>query len=201
MNDVAVTPLTRDDLAVAADLLARAYRDNPLTFALLGDDAATRLQAGTAIHRLRIASMHQPPLVARRDGRIVAVCGFDPPGGSRMSPEDGRQMLEALSRAGPDVVPRAQTMLAEFNRHNPGDRHWHLGPVGVDPDCQGLGIGSLLAQRFCEMIDARGAPAFLETDQEKNARLYAKFGFETVDHAPVLGVPMWFMLRAAARHV
>jgi hypothetical protein len=48
-------------------------------------------------------------------------------------------------------------------------------------------------------MDAEGALAFLETDQEKNARLYEKFGFVTVDEVQVIGVPMWFMIRHPSR--
>jgi hypothetical protein len=52
-----------------------------------------------------------------------------------------------------------------------------------------------MLERFCAMMDSEGALAYLETDSEANARLYEKFGFETVETAPILSVPMWFQLR------
>ena len=198
MIEVAVTELRRDEIALAGSLLGRAYRDNPLTFALLANDADLRLRVGAEIHRLRIASMQPPPLAARRGVALVGVCGFDPPSGSRMSADDQRRLLETLSQGGPDVLRKAQRMVSEFERRAPKGRYWHLGPVGVAPDLQGLGIGSLMAERFCARMDAQGEPAYLETDQEKNVRLYEKFGFATVDEALVLGVRMWFMVREPA---
>jgi ribosomal protein S18 acetylase RimI-like enzyme len=86
-------------------------------------------------------------------------------------------------------------MLADWAGRAPKESHWHLGPVGVQPGQQGRGIGSAMLERFCAMMDAERALAYLETDSEANARLYEKFGFVTIEVAPILGVPMWFQLR------
>jgi hypothetical protein len=40
--------------------------------------------------------------------------------------------------------------------------------------------------------------AYLETEHKENVRLYEKFGFVIVDQAPVLGIPMWRMIRRPA---
>ena len=39
--------------------------------------------------------------------------------------------------------------------------------------------------------------AYLETDQQRNVRLYERFGFEVQDTDMVLGVKNWFMWRKA----
>jgi predicted N-acetyltransferase YhbS len=116
-----------------------------------------------------------------------------------MSPEQQRQMLTILSQAGPDVLGKAQEMLTEFGKHVPSHRLWKLGPVAVVPDLQGQGVGSRMVEQFCTRMEALGDPACLDTDQIKNVRLYEKFGFDVVDEAAVLGVPMWFMARPATK--
>lgn len=198
MPEFTVTELTQDELSFAAGLLGRAYRDNLLTFALLGDDPELRLRVTEGIMQIRIESMERLPLAARRDGRIVGACGFEPPGGSNMSPENQRRMVETLSLGGPDVLSKAQAMRAEWAGLAPSERHWHLGPVGVEPGLQGKGIGSIMVERFCGWMDAEGEMAYLETEHEENVRLYEKFGFVIVDQAPVLGIPMWRMIRRPA---
>ena len=198
MPEFTITELTQDELSFAAGLLGRAYRDNLLTFALLGDDPELRLRVTEGIMQIRIESMERLPLAARRDGRIVGACGFEPPGGSNMSPENQRRMVEMLSLGGPDVLSKAQAMRAEWAGLAPGERHWHLGPVGVEPGLQGKGIGSIMVERFCGWMDAEGEMAYLETEHEENVRLYEKSGFVIVDQAPVLGIPMWRMIRRPA---
>ena len=190
-----IASLGADELAGAAALLGRAYRDNPLTFALLGNDPHVRESVTAEIFELRIRAMDPPPLGARGPAGLVGACGFDAPGGSRITPESQRRLAEVFASAGEGVFPRAMSMLSEFGRHTPSESHWHLGPVGVELDRQGEGIGSAMLQAFCARMDEQNAASFLETDQEQNASLYEKFGFVTVETASVIGVPMWFMAR------
>lgn len=190
-----VSEIHPEELPRAAELLGRAYRDNPLTLALLGEDPEVRWRTNEAVFGMRIASMQPVPLVVRDGGRVVGACGFDSPGGSKITQDDMVRVMAAWTAVGPDVPRKAMEMLADWRTKTPAEPHWNLGPVGVDPEYHGRGIGSAMVAAFCEMMDAEGANAFLETDLEKNANLYTKFGFETIHHAPSLGVPMWFMLR------
>jgi GNAT superfamily N-acetyltransferase len=82
----------------------------------------------------------------------------------------------------------------EWARHDPLNQHWHLGPVGVLPSHQGKGIGTKLLNRFCQEVDACSAPAYLETDTDKNVRFYERFGFEVVNETQIFDVKnrnMW----------
>jgi hypothetical protein len=46
-------------------------------------------------------------------------------------------------------------------------------------------------------MDDCGMLLYLETDKSENVPFYQKFGFTVVAEADVLGVPNWFMSRAA----
>ncbi|MEO6198189.1 MAG: GNAT family N-acetyltransferase [Dehalococcoidia bacterium] len=194
MPGAKLVELDPGDIPAVARLLGLAYRDNPLTIALLGDDSETRLRVGERIHAIRIAAM-EAPIVVRVGNEIVGVYGLEPPGSAPMSPEQQRQMLAALSDAGSGVLARAQEMLGRFAKYAPTEGHWKLGPVAVAPHLHGSSIGSRMVEHFCARIDALGSLSCLDTDQVRNVRLYERYGFEVVAEAPVLGVPMWFMAR------
>jgi GNAT superfamily N-acetyltransferase len=196
--EITVSKMRSEELGEASALLGLAYRDNPMMFVLYGDDPEVRRRTTQETFALRIKPMFPVPLVVREGDRVVGVCGFDPPSGSPLTPDNMAQFLALLSAVGPDVPRKAIEMLSDWRTRTPPEPHWNLGPVGVDPAHHGKGIGSALVRAFGEMVDAGGSPAFLETDLEKNARLYAKFGFEIIDQATVIGIPMWFMWRPAS---
>ena len=71
----------------------------------------------------------------------------------------------------------------------------HLGPIGVIPEVQGQHIGSRLMTRYCEALAATGEIGYLETDRLENVAFYRRFGFETMQEVPVIGVTNYFMSR------
>ena len=85
--------------------------------------------------------------------------------------------------------------LGVWEKHDPEERHWHLGPLTVDAHLQGRGVGSRLMQVFCAQMYAAREDAYLETDKLENARFYERFGFELISEQEVLGVTNYFMLR------
>jgi ribosomal protein S18 acetylase RimI-like enzyme len=195
MPDIEIGKLRRDELPAAGALLGRAYRDNPWMIALLGDDPRERYRVLETMQGLRIAPLEPPSLVARRSGILVGVCGFDAPVRASPSPEDMKVFFDVAAGVSPGIIPRLQEMLVEFDRRAPKEPHWHLGPVGVDVDAQRQGIGGRMLERFCQILDAKGDICSLETEEWDNVRLYERFGWVTVEEAPVLGVPGWFMIR------
>jgi ribosomal protein S18 acetylase RimI-like enzyme len=196
--EIAVSEMQPDELTQAAELLGRAYRDNPLTIALFGDDPEVRARTNEVVFERRMASMQPAPLVVRDEGRVIGVCGFDAPGGSKMTQHDFMKVMETWEEAGPDVPQRMMSMLQEWRKRTPDEPHWNLGPVGVSVDRHGQGIGSAMVRAFCEMLDTRREPSFLETDTEKNTRLYEKFGYQIIEHVTIMDVPTWFMWRPAS---
>jgi len=96
-----------------------------------------------------------------------------------------------------DINWRKSVWHAEWARHEPLNQHWHLGPIGVLPAYQGIGIGTMLMERFSKEVDACMAEAYLETDVDKNVRFYEKFGFKVVSESEIFNVKNRYMLRAS----
>ena len=94
-----------------------------------------------------------------------------------------------------DIEWRKSVWHTEWARHEPKSQHWHLGPIGVLPSHHGLGIGSMLMERFCMEVDACKAEAYLETDVDKNVRFYEKFGFKVISESDIFNVKNRYMLR------
>ena len=70
-----------------------------------------------------------------------------------------------------NIIWRKSVWFKEWAKHDPVEQHWHLGPIGVLPTHQGLGVGSTLMDRFCKEVDFCMAKAYLETDLD-NSHLY-----------------------------
>jgi ribosomal protein S18 acetylase RimI-like enzyme len=96
---------------------------------------------------------------------------------------------------GPRTAARIGKWVSDWRRRDPDEPHVHLGPLAVDRELQGQGIGSVMLAEHCRRLDADGALGYLETDKAENVRFYSKQGYEVVDEAPVIGVRCWFMRR------
>ncbi len=183
------------------DVVSRGMRDNPVNVAAFGEDPEIRRRRfRKLVTAMFSVSDLSHTLVARReDGVVVGVCGMLPPGNCQ--PDLGQQLrlLPTLLSLGPRVAGRLMRWMGAWQRHDPDERHWHLGPLAVDAHLQGEGVGSRMMRVFCARMDAAGEDAYLETDKPINVRFYERFGFEIVGEQEVLGVTNWFMLRRAGR--
>jgi len=90
---------------------------------------------------------------------------------------------------------RLMSWLGAWEKRDPSERHDHLGPIGVDPEAQGQGVGWRLMERYCEQLDREAADGYLETDKPENVAFYRRFGFETTGSMPILDVTNYFMWR------
>jgi GNAT superfamily N-acetyltransferase len=76
-------------------------------------------------------------------------------------------------------------------------KHWYLWLLGVEPEQQGQGIGSLLLEPVLSRADQEGCPCYLETQTEENVAFYRNHGFEVVHEGelPNQGPMIWNMVR------
>ena len=195
MIEVAVTELNRHELKFAAGVLGRSFRDNPVTIAIHGSDPLRRMRSAERVFGSFVSLLEQPPLAARRGEWIVGICGMAPPGTCQAPLLKQLRFMPAVLRDGPMAALRTLRVMNEWKKRDPKDRHWHVGPVGVEPGLQGMAVGSQMMERFSARMDAEGELAYLETDKPENVRFYERFGFVTVDEALVLGMRNWFMRR------
>ena len=197
-----VRSLELSELEAAGQLLARAFRDNPLNVAVVG--AGDRRRYRSNLHGMR-------SLLSAALGRAQVLVTEASPGELTgalvaMSPDCyplppaalGVQLRTAFGQ-GPRTVSRWGRIYDTLNEIHPVQAHAYLGVLGVAPALQRGGLGAALLASWLGSVDADGLPSYLETDRERNVGFYAKAGFEVSQQSTVLDVPVWCMWREARR--
>ena len=193
MTDVEVLWLTGpDQIAQAGGVAARALRDDPDWTAVSGDPLV-RLEllygmfAGSR-GAARVAGV-------RRGGRLLGVAAAVAPGrcvGATLPPEARTLEPPSADASDADRLVHFRSVLAE---HDPEEPHWHVGPVGVEPGFQSMGMGRAVMELLCEEFDEHGRVSWLKTVKPENVRFYAGLGFEVAEESSMLSAHLWFMRR------
>jgi len=191
-----VRPVAPAEVDLAAELLVRAFLDDPVaSFVFPG---GRRRRAGLrSFFRTQIRRQYLPHghVYTTADRKGVAVWG--PPDRPR---RPVRELMELLPTApylvGPHLVP-ALRLLGEVDSLHPKEPHWYLATLGTEPARQGTGVGSALLTEALGRVDEEGMPAYLESSKARNVPLYARYGFEVIDelHPRGGGPVMWRMWR------
>jgi ribosomal protein S18 acetylase RimI-like enzyme len=196
-----IRTITTSEVQLAAAVIGRGMRDNPLHIAAFGGDPTFREESLAGVFRAFLAmEVATKGLVvgAFKNGSLVGVCGMMRPGCCQLVPPERIALLpKLLWNCGIGGTRKLLSQFGNWSKHDPARPHWHLGPVGIETEMQGQGIGSLLLREFCRIVDGEKATAWLETDKEINVSFYRKHGFDVVAEDRVNGVPNWFMDRKA----
>jgi GNAT superfamily N-acetyltransferase len=179
------------------DMLSRAFGRNPIHRAAFGDRAVecnrTFFRAGLSLFRGR-------RLVALQGQRIVGFAHWvEAPGCQHSAGQRARLLPVMLGGFGVRSTIRVGSWLSAWARHDAEGPHSHFGPIGVDPEAQGCGVGRALMVRYCAGLDDASAPGYLETDEPRNVAFYQRFGFQVIQEAMVIGTPTFFMARPVGR--
>src|SRR4029453_1719673 len=185
MDGIQIRRMAANNLGAACKVLGPAFVDNPNTLVVArGHRARAQRLTESGARFAKLGRHYSHVLVAEDKGRVVGVLN------AIQWPNCQLRLSEKLKLAPP--------MIWVWANHDSGERHWHLGPIGVHPELQGRGIGKALLAAFLDMADARGTPAYLETDVDRNVALYERFGFKVIDQEAISGVNNRFMWREAA---
>ncbi len=190
-NTFNISLMELHDINECARVLSIAMLNNPLHVAVLrGNGESHRV----IIEKMFIDLFNKRPgitFVAKEDNKIVGVMRMKSCCGS--TPEDNFEKQKQDN----SVKYRIAFWHREWALRDPGEQHWHLGPIGVLPSNRGLGLGSRLMELFCQEVDKCSAKAFLETDLDENVLFYKKFGFKIVSTSNIFDVESRYMARAA----
>ena len=193
--------LQSDQQQPAAEMLSRAFFNDPLMVYYLPDEARReRVLPTLMLASLRYCLYYGE--VFTTDHLEGAACWL-PPGGTSLN-------IWGLIRSGLGVVSLTLGFEAfrRIQQIEPGvDRihraslpgpHWYLMILGVDPSRQGQGIGGQLIET--KMAEARkaGLPCYLETMTENDVVFYRKHGFDVVFETdlPPVGLHTWMMVHS-----
>ena len=201
-----VRDLAPEELPLAGAVAGRALADSPTFRWVMGPDAKARVGGSLDVFVGFVSTMPPPQLGAFLGSHIVGVAAAAAPGTciGAVAGDELRTPPEAIGPPGDDS--RSLVVWSLFCGHDLAERHWHVGPVSVEPGLQGAGIGGALLTALCTRMDTDGEVAWLETDKPANVVFYRRHGFEVVEEVvapdPALAAASdgeafttWFMRR------
>jgi ribosomal protein S18 acetylase RimI-like enzyme len=187
------------DGAGAIETLARAFdADPPLNWVIRQDSQrakAFREFFGVSFHRMTL-----PFGCVDIAGDYEGVALWTPPGKWQLGLLDELAMLPAFLRV--LSIARFPSRFRGINKlqsHHPKQPHYYLFAMGVKPELQGRGVGSVLLKHRLATCDLEKMPAYLEASTPGSRALYERLGFVSreeirmADDAP----PVWAMWREA----
>jgi GNAT superfamily N-acetyltransferase len=181
----------------AADVLARAFVDDPLVMAICDAPAADRLRRMAWGFRVSIRShwlAEQPAWVVRVNGAPIAVVLITRPYPRSHRGADFLFALRGIFHVGIGSGLRGMRASEAISAQSPPQPFTYLRTLGVDPDLHGRGFGSQLVHRVLETAPPT-LPVYLETSKQENLSFYARHGFRCRGEFRCLGVPVWRLIR------
>lgn len=188
----------------AAEVLTRAFADDPIYTYVL-PDRDIRLRATHRMWEALLAAALRYGEVYTTPTRQGVACWMAP-GRTEITLAQSARTGFGLMRAILAFPPASRQRFLGIARHTDELRRrdmqrlfWYLWVIGVDPACQGHGIGSQLMQPVLARADAQGLPCYLETETERNVAFYERCGFRVLRSGQAPGHPirLWTMVRKA----
>jgi len=189
-----------DDLRPAAELLGRAFYDDPLLVYALPDPVQRRALAADHFEPIVRLSMLAGEVWRAQD----AVACWCPPGSHQ--PDQEELVASGLDRMpeliGAEGAARLEAVFAHLEERRLAlavPDHWYLSLLGTEPGSKGQGQGGRAVAPVLTRSDESGVPSYLETMYERNTRFYERLGFQLVEHGkePTSGLDYWLYLRQA----
>ncbi len=192
--------IASDQKQPAAQLLARAFQNDPMMKFVVPDDGR-RAHFVTWLMKTMVGYCIFYGEAYATPGLDGVVCWL-PPGQTTLT-------LWRMLRTG-FLALRFHLRFAEARRflanlqyieklHHQAapEAHWYLWAIGVEPACQGRGIGGRLLESVLEKASQSELCCYLETHNSKNPAFYKKYGFEVVSDAviPKRDLRVWAMVR------
>jgi ribosomal protein S18 acetylase RimI-like enzyme len=182
-----------EDTAQLADVLGRAFQDDPVSTWIFPDPRErTRRQRGFLKVFLEEA-MASGQVYTTPDRTGVALWRNVQPD----EPQDAA-MEERLAEACGPFSDRFALLGEQMDANHPHDRaHGYLQFIAVDPPWQDRGVGTALIRHRLAELDALKMPAYLESSASRPISLYERLGFRQLEgtaiHLPDGAImrPMW----------
>jgi ribosomal protein S18 acetylase RimI-like enzyme len=184
MDGVKIRSATRADEAAVLNVITVAFTSDPVARWVLPDAGRYLAQMPRAARAFGGNGFDHGTIFCAED--FMGAAMWLPPG---VEP-DTEALLELFERnVAQPRLDEAMSVMEAMGSHHPAEPHWYLPLIGVDPSCQGCGLGSVLMRHALERCDADGMPAYLESSNPRNISLYLRHGFKIVGSIQVGSSP------------
>jgi ribosomal protein S18 acetylase RimI-like enzyme len=197
MIEDTVQPPDADDRLELVDVLARAFRDNPMNLALHGPRPARRVRANRAGLKALVLDGHPAveSRVIKHGERVVGGWVALPPGLHALPNPTWIRQIGCFWHQGARAMDAWGQVAQALGALRPLVDHWYLAVLGVEPALQGRGFGGRLLAELIALAAERSVPIYLESDRDASVRFYRSRGFVDRDQLRVHGVRCWCLGR------
>ncbi|HEY0517056.1 MAG TPA: GNAT family N-acetyltransferase [Solirubrobacteraceae bacterium] len=192
----AVRRVRAQDVPALAEMLARAFYDDPVTqWAWRPDELRLR-----ALERFQATRMRQllggEEVWASEDLQCAAL--WAPPEHWHATLRETAELVPAFRH--PRLLARMPLVALGWEKlersHPRKPPHYYLAVLGTEPSAQGRGLGSRVLRAVLDQCDRDAVGAYLESSKESNIAFYARHGFRVTEEFRLLRGPlMWKMWR------
>ena len=185
---------TRSHVSALADVLKRAFREDPvMRWILPGDIDYDRAALPLFSHILSGTSDSQSCFT---DDQERGVSLWESPGHQLSFPSQLNTFLKfAWLLKG--NISRASKIQAVMENYKPRKPFWHLTYLATDPDFQGQGIGAGLLSPVTSHVPNSGddkTPIYLECSNKDSLSFYLSQGFNLIEEVKITDGPtIWPM--------
>ena len=196
-----IISLTKQDILRAGEVLGSALKDDPVSVYVIPNkekryESIKHVFQFTTCIGLRYGEVHATSTNLEGVGVWMPFETYKEKSWGNFLCSFKAKMWKLGTKAGKLFKPIMEINSKMHLKYAPG-KHWYLQSLGVDPEFQRKGYGTLLMNYILEKIDKDPLPVFLETSTVNNVNFYKKLGFEVMEEAIAEGteVNQFFMLR------
>lgn len=198
-----VTELPLNELTLAAELMAKAYKDDPVittSFSAWTDskrDAALRSYFELL---LKLGASFGTNLCIHLKEKLAGVAIIYAPDqyplkGWRYLWIVAKMTLSFMPKVGPSKFMKVLQMGNDLSRVHPKEPHYYGEIVCVAPEFQKNGVGFALTKELFRRADAIQVPVYGETSNADNLPVWKHAGYEVTKEHILGGVTYWSLLR------
>jgi len=203
VGKIEIKNLSPDRIDEAVEVMLTAFKDEALTSSWL-DLSEPKLKKAYSIALKIIYIIHldsgDPIYVAAKDDTIVGVAGLKTPGAKKNKSKAAFLLfknLPQLLKLLPSVLKAARAL---FNATKPPTNlpndYSTLEVLAVDPGQQGKGTGRHLLDHIHQNhLDNNISGIYLLTGEDKNVKIYERFGYKVVEKRIAKGLEAYHMFK------
>lgn len=184
----------------AADVLARAFMDEPTAIHLFPDPAVRAANAWALFAALLRFGVRFGGGVTTAGG-VLGAAAWVAPGQWQVTMEQAAEagFTELPALIGGDAAAKFFEMYQVLAEHHAADappHHWYGVVGGVAPEARGRWLGHALLRPLFQRVDEDGAYYYVETSDPGTMALYTRSaGLRVLRDLDVCGVRVWTLLR------
>ena len=188
-------------IPLAVETFVKAFYDDPLAIYMFGKESDRsvclrnyfnfRIKYGVLFGEVYASSLNFEGLAVWISNENIKMTNW------KMVRAGGMKLFSKMGSGMISKMMEIEKYTSEIHHHYVNIPHWHLTPIGVNPEHQGKGYGSTLMRAMLNRFDKDKIACFLETQSKKNVEIYKRYGFEIVEEGiiPKVNLQHWAMIR------